>query len=58
MSLKYGCNNLYLQHYTFDERQKSFSYLTLLSRRGPVNLSTPTFRNINLTETIANLIVA
>ena len=31
--------------------------LTSLSRRGPVNPSTPTFANINLTETMTNLIV-
>ena len=34
----------------FDEGQKSFSCLKSLSRRGPVNPSTPTFGNINLTE--------
>ena len=37
---------------------KSFPYLTLLSRHGPVNLSTPTFGNINLTEAMADLILA
>ena len=34
------------------------SYLMSISRRGPVNPSTPTFGNNNLTETITNLIVA
>ena len=30
----------------------------LLSRRGPENPSTPNFGNVNLTETMTNLIVA
>ena len=34
----------------------TISYLTSLSHPGPVNPSTPTFPNINLTETITNLI--
>ena len=33
-------------------------YLTSFACRGPVNLSTPTFGNINLTERMTNLIVA
>ena len=37
---------------------KFFAYLMSLSRRGPVNQSTPTFGNINLTETATNLFVA
>ena len=39
---------------------KVFNPLTtnVLSRRGPVNLLTPNFCNINLTETMTNLIVA
>ena len=57
-SLKIGCNNLYIHTYTFDGRWESFSYLTSLSRRGPVNPSTPIFLNINLRETITNLIAA
>ena len=32
-------------------------YLASLSRCSPVNLSTPTFGNINLTETVTNLLV-
>ena len=35
---------------------KSFSYLTSLILCGPVNPSTPNFGNINLTETMTNLI--
>ena len=35
-----------------------FFYLMLLSRRGPENPSTPNFGNVNLTETMTNLIVA
>ena len=58
MSLKNGSNNLYFHSYTMDERQKPFSYMTSLSRRGPVNPSILTFGNINLTETIKNLIVS
>ena len=37
---------------------ESFSYLTLLSRCGPVNPSTPVLGNIDLTETMINLLVA
>ena len=57
MSLKNGCNNLYYHPYTFDERYKSISYLTSLSRHSPVNPSSSTFGNINLTEAMTNLIV-
>ena len=56
MSLKNGCNNLQFYPYSFDERQKSFSYLTPLSSLGSVNPSIPTFGDIHLTETITNLI--
>ena len=49
-SLKKDCNNFNFHLHTFDERQKSFSCLTSLSRHGPVNPSTPTFGNINLIE--------
>ena len=58
MSLKNGCNNLYFHPYNIHKRYKLFSYPMSLFRRGPVNPSTPTFGNINLTETITNLIVA
>ena len=44
MSLKNGSNNLYFHSYTIDERQKPFSYLTSLFRRGPVNPSILTYR--------------
>ena len=56
MPLKSGSSNLYFHPDTFNKRQKRSSYLTSFSPRGPVNPSTPTFRNINLKET--NLIVA
>ena len=49
-SLKKGCNNLYFHLHNFYERHKPLSFLTSLSRRGPVNPSTQTFGNINLTE--------
>ena len=58
MSLKNGCNNLYFHPYSFNKTQKSFSYLTSLSRGDLLNQSTPTFRNINLTETITNLSIS
>ena len=58
-TLKIGCNNnLYFHVHAFDISKKSLSYLTSLSRRGPVNTLTPTFRNDSLTETTRNLIVA
>ena len=57
-SLKNDCSNIYLHPYTFEMSYKSFSYPTLLSRHGPVNLSTPTFGNINLTEAMSNLLFA
>ena len=34
------------------------SYVASLSRRGPVNMSAPTFYNINLTETMTKLLDA
>ena len=57
-SLKNGFNKLYFYHYTSDMSYESFSYLTLLSRYGPVNPSTPVLGNIDLTETMINLLVA
>ena len=56
-SIKNGCNNLYLQSNTFNMNSKSFSCLVSPSCRGPVNPSTPTFGNINLTETMTNLLL-
>ena len=50
--------NLYLHSKTHNMGWKWNLYLKSLSRRGPINLSTQTFRNINLTETMTNLIVA
>ena len=54
--LKNDSKNLYFHLYTFNMIYKSFSYLTSLFCRGPVNASTPIFSNIYLTET-TNLIV-
>ena len=54
MSPKYGCNNLYYHPFNLSKGQRLFSYLTSFSRRGPVNTSTPSFTNINLTKTITN----
>ena len=48
---------IYFHSHTLYERKKSLSYLTSLFRHGPVNPSSLTFRDINLTETITNLIV-
>ena len=50
--------NFYLHSKTYNMGLKQNLYLASLSRRGPVNPSTPTFPIIHLTETIANLIVA
>ena len=50
MSLKNRYNNLCFHPNTFDDRQKSLSYLTSLSRRGLLNPSIPTFGNISLTK--------
>ena len=52
-----GYNNLYLLTKVFHKSSKSNSYLMPISRRGPVNLSTPTFDNISLTEAMTNLLV-
>ena len=57
MSLKNCSNNFYFDPYTFDERYKSVSYLTSLSRHGSVNPSPSLFGYINFTEAITNLIV-
>ena len=43
MSTKNGCNNLYYHPFSLSKGQNLFSYLTSLSRRGPVNPSTPNF---------------
>ena len=50
--------NLYLHEKTYNMDLKWNLYPTSLSRRGSVNLSTPTFGKINLTETMIKLIVA
>ena len=55
---KMHIKNLYLHSKTYHMVLQWNLYLTSLSRRGSVNPSTLTFVNINLTETIANLIVA
>ena len=50
--------NLYLHPKAHNMGLKWNLYLKSLSRRDPINLSTQTFRNINLTETMTNLTVA
>ena len=50
--------NLYLYSKTYNMGLKWNLYLKSLSLRGLVNPSTPLFGNINLTETMTNLIVA
>ena len=40
-SLKNDCSNLYFHLYNFNMSYKFFAYLMSLSRRGPVNQSTP-----------------
>ena len=55
MSPKYSRNNLNYHPFRLSKLQKLFSYLTSLSRCGPLNLSTPNFHNINLTRIITNL---
>ena len=54
--LKNGCNHLYLPPNTFNMSLRSFSYLVSISWGGPVNPSTSTFPNINLTKTIKYLL--
>ena len=56
-SLKNDCNNLYLHFKSFKITLKLNSYLMSISRCNPVNWSTPTFPNTNLTKTIRNLLV-
>ena len=50
--------NLCLHSKAINMLLKVNSYMTLLCPCCPVNLPTPTFGNINLTETLTNLIVA
>ena len=50
--------NLYFYRYNFNITYKSFFYLTSLSRRDPVNPSTPTFYKTHMTETMLNLLAA
>ena len=57
-SLKKGCNNPYFLPKIFHRSSKSNSYLISISSRSQVNLSTPTFDNINPTETIIILLPA
>ena len=53
-SVKNGCKNFYLHDKPFKFTLQANSYLPSIFRRGPVNLSTLTFLNINLTKTIGN----
>ena len=57
-SVKNGCKNFYLHDKPFKFTLQANSYLPPIFRRGPVNLSTLTFLNINLTKTIGNLLVS
>ena len=50
--------NIYFHRSYFNISYKSFSLRASLSRRGPVNLSTTTFYNIILTETMQTLPIA
>ena len=56
--VKNGFKNLYFHPKHFKSPFKSNSYLISVSHPGPVNPSTPTFPNINLTKTMRNLLVA
>ena len=49
------CNDLNFYSFTFNMSYRSFSFLMALFPRGRVNLSTPTFGNMNLTKTVADL---
>ena len=51
------CNDLNFYSFTFNMSYRSFYFLMALFSRGRVNLSTPTFRNMNLTKTVADLTV-
>ena len=51
------CNDLNFYSFTFNVSYRSFSFLMALFSRGRVNLSTPTFGNMNLTKTVADLTV-
>ena len=51
-----GCNDLYLLLKATIMGLKSSLYLMSISRRDLIYLSTPTFLNINLTQTISNLL--
>ena len=57
-SLRSGCNNLYLHSKIFDMSKKSNLYLTPFNSCSPVNPSTPTFTNINLTKPIKSFLDA
>ena len=57
MSLKNGCNNLYLYNKLFKITLKPNSYLTSIFCHGLVNPSTLTVPNINIKKTVGNLYV-
>ena len=50
--------NFYLHSNTFEMSSKSFSHLMPLLNCGQVNPSTPIFPDINLTQTMTDLLVA
>ena len=51
------CNDLKFYSFTFNMSNRLFSFIMSLFPRGRVNLSTPTFGNMNLTKTVADLTV-
>ena len=57
MSLKNGCNSLYLHNKLFEITLKPNSYITSIFCHGLVYPSTLTFPNINLKKTVENIYV-
>ena len=57
-TIKNCWKNRYLQPKSFKSTFKTNSYLMSISRRDPLNPSTPIFGNISLIETMTNLVVA
>ena len=53
--MKNGSENIYLHPKPFNNTVNLSWYLMSLSRRDPVNPSTSSFRNINLTKIVRNL---
>ena len=57
-SIKNGWNNLYFQPKFIKVTSNPNTCLMSISRRSPINLSTTTFPNINLTQAKGNLLLA